>query len=178
MLFYVNVGLLLVSTLAFHVTKLSVRSSSAMNVEKSINRITLLGRVGQDPVIRKTPNGDQMAYMSFATSENWTDKVDGHYRQRTEWHQVSIFERGIVQLVSNFVRKGTRLLLEGKVAYNAYEDDDGKMRVRPQVIVGKGHQTGFVILGHKYDGQGGEAEEGAPNVEEPPNNLPELPDLA
>jgi len=88
----------------------------------SINKAILIGLVGQDPEIKNTKDGKEIARFSLATSEKWKDKSSGESKEKTEWHNVSVFG-GLVSIVKNYVKKGSKLYIEGKIQTDKYEKD-------------------------------------------------------
>jgi len=90
------------------------------------NKVILIGNVGKDPEIRQTKGGTEVANFSLATSENWKDKNTGEKQSRTEWHNITAFA-GLASVVSNYIRKGSKIYLEGKIQTDQYEKDGQKM---------------------------------------------------
>lgn len=111
-----------------------------------INKITLLGHVGQDPDVRTFDNGSSVANVSLATSERWKDKQTGDRREATEWHRL-VFYGALVDVVEQYVRKGAPLYVEGKVKTREYEKDGQKHRIT-EVIVSE-----LRLLGDRPDQQ-------------------------
>ena len=97
-----------------------------------INRVTLLGRAGRDPVVRTLPGGDRAASFSLATTDKWTDR-EGKPAEATEWHRIAVYG-GAVKAVEAMVRKGAALLVEGRIATRAFEDK-GRTRQITEVVV-------------------------------------------
>ncbi len=91
----------------------------------SINKVILVGNVGQDPEIRSTQDGREIANFSLATSESWKDKNSGEKRDKTEWHRVVIFSQGLVGITKNYVKKGSKLYLEGQLQTRKWTDNQG-----------------------------------------------------
>jgi len=89
-----------------------------------INRVTIVGRLGNDPEIRTMPNGDAVANFSVATSENWTDKNTGERREQTEWHRI-IFYRRQAEIVGQYLQKGSQVYIEGKLKTRKWQDKNG-----------------------------------------------------
>ncbi len=91
----------------------------------SINKVILVGNVGQDPEVRTTQDGREIANFSLATSESWKDKATGEKRDKTEWHRVVIFSQGLVSIVKNYVKKGSKLYIEGSLQTRKWTDSQG-----------------------------------------------------
>ena len=91
----------------------------------SINKVILVGNVGQDPEVRTTQDGREIANFSLATSESWKDKATGEKRDKTEWHRVVIFSQGLVNIVKNYVKKGSKLYIEGSLQTRKWTDPQG-----------------------------------------------------
>lgn len=117
----------------------------------SINRIVLVGRVGQDPEIRSFQNSGRVASLSLATSERWKDKNSGERREKTQWHRISVFSDPIVKVVDGYVRKGSLIGIEGVLEYRQWETEGGEKRKVAEVVV-KGFDGKLSLLG---DGGGG-----------------------
>lgn len=117
----------------------------------SLNEVTLIGNVGQDPEIRSTQSGTRIANLSLATSESWNDKSSGEKRERTEWHRVAIFNDGLVGVVEKYVRKGSKIFVRGKLQTRKWQDQSGQDRYSTEVVLQQfGSQ--LILLG---DSKGG-----------------------
>lgn len=101
----------------------------------SINRATLLGHVGQDPEIRSTQDGKEVASFYLATSQNWTDKRTGERRSQTEWHRVIVFSERLAEIVKKYVRKGSKLYLEGEIKNRKWTDKQGIERFTTEIVL-------------------------------------------
>jgi single-strand DNA-binding protein len=101
----------------------------------SVNKVILVGNVGQDPEIRTTSDGREIATFSLATSENWKDKNTGEKRDKTEWHRVVIFSQGLVGVVKSYVKKGTKLYLEGSLQTRKWTDKDGVEKYTTEIVL-------------------------------------------
>ena len=115
----------------------------------SINKAIILGNVGQDPEIRTTQDGREIANFSLATSESWKDKNTGEKRDKTEWHRVVIFSQGLVGVVKNYVKKGTKLYIEGQIKTNKYEKD-GVEHYATQIVL-QGFNCALELLSPKTE---------------------------
>jgi len=94
-----------------------------MVVAGSINKVILIGNLGRDPEVRSFPNGGRVANFSVATSENWKDKTSGERRERTEWHRISITNDALVGIAEKYLKKGSKVYLEGQLETRKYEKD-------------------------------------------------------
>lgn len=88
----------------------------------SVNKVILIGNVGNDPELRAFSSGDEVAHLSIATSESWKDKKTGEKKEKTEWHRVVVFNKGLIGLIKNYVKKGTKLYLEGCLQTRKWND--------------------------------------------------------
>ena len=123
-----------------------------------MNRITIMGRVGADPESRTFQNGDKVTNIRVATSERWKDKSTGEQKERTEWHQVSVFG-GAAGVVESYVRKGDQILVEGQLQTRKWQDQSGADRFTTEVVVkpigGRVH-----LIGGKRDDRGAAQDDG------------------
>ena len=101
----------------------------------SVNKVILVGNVGQDPEVRQFQNGGQVASFSLATSETWKDKNTGERKEKTEWHRVSVFSEGLVRVVQNYIKKGSKLYIEGQLETRKWQDKDGQDRYTTEVVL-------------------------------------------
>ena len=101
----------------------------------SVNKVILIGNVGQDPEVRQFQNGGQVASFSLATSENWKDKATGEKKEKTEWHRISVFSEGLVRVVQNYVKKGAKLYIEGQLETRKWQDKDGQDRYTTEIVL-------------------------------------------
>ena len=115
-----------------------------------INKVTLLGNIGQDPEIRTTQNGKELASFSLATSETWKDKASGEKKTKSEWHKVVIFNDNLVNLVKNYTQKGSKIYLEGKLQTRDWQDKDGNKKYTTEIIL-NGFESKIVLLDNKGD---------------------------
>ena len=100
----------------------------------SINKATVLGNVGKDPEIRSFPNGDRVANFSLATSESWKDKTTGEKKTKTEWHNIVVKTEPLVEIVSKYVKKGSKLIVDGKLETRKWEKD-GATRFTTEIVL-------------------------------------------
>lgn len=101
----------------------------------SINKVILVGNVGGDPEIRSTSDGREIANFSLATSESWKDKSSGEKKEKTEWHRVVIFSQGLAGIVKNYVKKGTKLYIEGSLQTRKWTDSAGVEKYTTEVVL-------------------------------------------
>jgi single-strand DNA-binding protein len=101
----------------------------------SVNKVILVGNVGQDPEVRNLPNGGKVVTLSVATSESWRDKNSGERKERTEWHRVVIFSDGLAKVAEQYVRKGSKLYLEGSLQTRKWQDQSGADRYSTEVVL-------------------------------------------
>lgn len=97
-----------------------------------VNKVILIGRLGQDPEVRYTPSGQAVANFSMATSENWTGK-DGQKQERTEWHRIVVWGR-LAELCKDYLRKGRQVYIDGKLQTRSWDDKDGKKRYTTEIV--------------------------------------------
>jgi len=100
----------------------------------SVNKVTLIGNLGKDPEIRTMQNGQKVANMSIATSETWKDKQTGEKREKTEWHRIVVFG-ALVQVIESYVKKGSKVHLEGKLETRKFTDSAGAERYVTEVVL-------------------------------------------
>ena len=128
----------------------------------SVNKAILIGNLGQDPEIRETHGGKQIANFSVATNERWKDRATGERRERTEWHRVTVFNEGLVRVVEKYVRKGSKVYLEGQIQTRKWTDrNTGQDRFSTEIVL-QGFNAQLQMLDSRSsDGyQGGQPEGG------------------
>ncbi|ATQ70280.1 MULTISPECIES: single-stranded DNA-binding protein [Methylosinus] len=103
----------------------------------SINRAILLGHVGGDPEIRTVQSGDKIASFSLATSEQWRDKATGERRESTEWHRVVVFNQPLVGIVEQYVKKGSKVSVQGQIKTRKWQANDGSDRYSTEIVIGR-----------------------------------------
>ena len=129
----------------------------------SLNKVTLIGNLGRDPEIRTTNDGREIANFSIATSETWKDKMTGEKKDKTEWHRVVCFSEGLVRVIKNYVKKGTKLYIEGQLQTRKWVDNDNQEKYTTEVVLQNFNST-LILL----DSRG----EAAPNQPSSQNNNP------
>lgn len=113
----------------------------------SVNKVLLLGFVGNQPEIRSTSTGIMIASFNLATSESWKDKQTGEVKQNTEWHNISVFGNA-VKIVESYVKKGSKLYIEGKIKTDKYKDKNGKDAYSTKIVV-QGYDAKIELLDKK-----------------------------
>lgn len=101
----------------------------------SVNKVILVGNVGTDPDIRNMQSGDRVCNLSLATSESWTDKATGERQERTQWHRIVIFNQGILGIAERFVKKGSKVYIEGQLETRKWTDQSGQEKYTTEVVL-------------------------------------------
>jgi single-strand DNA-binding protein len=101
----------------------------------SVNKVILLGNLGQDPDIRTMQNGKKVCTFSIATSDSWKDKETGEKKEKTEWHRVVVFNEGLIGVVENYIKKGTKLYIEGALQTRKWTDDKGIEKYTTEIVI-------------------------------------------
>lgn len=105
--------------------------------QRGVNKVILIGTLGQDPEIRYIPNGGAVGRLSIATNESWRDKQTGQQKEQTEWHRVVLFGK-LAEIASEYLRKGSQVYIEGKLKTRKWTDDAGVERYTTEIIVNQG----------------------------------------
>lgn len=116
----------------------------------SINKVTLVGNLGRDPEIRHTATGQKIAHLSVATSDSWKDK-SGERQERTEWHRVVIFNANLADFSERFLKKGSKVYVEGALQTRKYQDQSGQERYTTEVVLGA-FRGELVVLDGRLEG--------------------------
>ncbi|MYA65557.1 MAG: single-stranded DNA-binding protein, partial [Gemmatimonadetes bacterium] len=136
---------------------------------RSLNKVTLIGNTGGDPDVRSTASGNRVAKLSLATSRSFPDR-SGQQQERTEWHRLTFFGR-LVDVVEQWVKKGDRLYVEGRIEYSQTQDDRGGTRYWTDIIVNE-----MIMLGSTGGGRADQPSQGAGGGFRPPAPTPPLTD--
>lgn len=120
----------------------------------SVNKVILVGNLGADPEIRSFQNGGKVANLRIATSEQWKDRNSGDRKEKTEWHTVAVFSEGLVGVVERFLRKGSKIYIEGKLQTRKWQDAQGQDRYSTEVVL-QGFDAKLVMLDGAQGGGGG-----------------------
>ncbi len=118
----------------------------------SLNKVTLIGNLGADPEVRSFQNGGKVCNLRLATSETWKDKNTGERQERTEWHTVAIFTDGLVRVAEQYLRKGSKVYLEGKLQTRKWQDQSGNDRYSTEVVL-QGFDGKLLMLDGKSERQ-------------------------
>jgi len=119
----------------------------------SVNKVILVGNLGRDPEVRNMPSGGMIVQMSVATSENWRDKASGERKERTEWHRVVIFNDKLGEIAQKYLRKGSKVYLEGQLTTRKWTDKDNQERYTTEVVVPRFGGT-LTLLDSRAGGMG------------------------
>ena len=111
----------------------------------SVNKVILLGNLGRDPEIRSMQSGSKMASFSMATSKRWKDRNTQEQKEKTSWHNVVVFGDGLVNIVENYVKKGSKIYVEGELQTRKWQDQDGKDRYTTEVVL-QGYNCNLTLL--------------------------------
>ncbi len=123
----------------------------------SLNKVTLIGNLGNDPEVRSFSNGGEVCNLSVATTESWKDKATGEKKEKTEWHRVSVFSPGLVNVCKSYLKKGSKVYLEGALETRSWEQD-GQKKYSTEVVL-KGFDAKMLML----DSRGGQSSGGGFN---------------
>ncbi|HEY0165061.1 MAG TPA: single-stranded DNA-binding protein [Sphingomicrobium sp.] len=120
----------------------------------SVNKVILVGNLGKDPESRSFQNGGKVVSFSVATSENWKDRTSGERKEKTEWHNVSIFSEGLARVAEQYLRKGSKVYLEGQLETRKWQDQSGNDRYSTDVVL-RQFNSAMVLLDGRSEGGGG-----------------------
>lgn len=101
----------------------------------SVNKVMLIGNLGRDPEVRSFQNGGKVANLRIATSESWKDRTSGERRERTEWHTVAVHAEGLVKVCEDFLRKGSKVYIEGQLETRKWQDQSGQERYSTEIVL-------------------------------------------
>ena len=120
----------------------------------SLNKVMIIGNLGRDPEVRSFQNGGKVCNLRIATSETWKDKNTGERREKTEWHSVAIFQEGLVRVAEQYLRKGSKVYIEGKLQTRKWQDQSGQDRYSTEVVL-QGYDGVMTMLDGRDGGGGG-----------------------
>ncbi|EBC1670871.1 single-stranded DNA-binding protein SSB2 [Salmonella enterica] len=134
---------------------------------RGVNKVILVGNLGQDPEVRYMPNGGAVANLTLATSETWRDKADGEMRELTEWHRVVVFGK-LAEIASEYLRKGAQVYIEGQLRTRKWTDQSGQDKYTTEVVVGQNGTMQMLGRRDSQPQQGGQQFSGQPQPQTPP----------
>ena len=120
----------------------------------SVNKVILIGNLGADPEIRRTQDGRPIANLRIATSESWRDKASGERKEKTEWHRVVIFNKNLAEVAEKYLRKGSKVYVEGQLQTRKWTDKDGAEKYSTEVVL-QNFRGELTMLDGKGGGEGG-----------------------
>lgn len=120
----------------------------------SLNKVMIIGNLGRDPEVRTFQNGGKVCNLRIATSERWRDKNTGENREKTEWHSVAIFSEGLVRVCEQYLRKGSKVYVEGQLQTRKWQDQSGNDRYSTEVVL-QGYGGTLTMLDGRDGGSGG-----------------------
>ncbi len=121
----------------------------------SVNKVILVGNLGRDPEIRRMNNGDPVVNLSVATSESWRDKSSGERREKTEWHRVVIFNDNLAKVAENYLKKGSKVYVEGQLQTRKWTDQNGQDKYSTEVVLQRFRGELTMLDGRNEGGSGG-----------------------
>ena len=127
----------------------------------SVNKVILIGNLGRDPEVRTFQNGGKVCNLAIATSERWRDRNSGEQREKTEWHRVAIFAEPLVRVSEQYLRKGSKVYLEGQLETRKWQDQSGQDRYTTEVVL-RPYKSELTLMDSRGGGEGG----GQPRVSE------------
>jgi single-strand DNA-binding protein len=136
----------------------------------SVNKVILVGNLGRDPEVRRMTSGDPVVNLSIATSETWRDKASGERKERTEWHRVVIFNENLAKVAEQFLKKGSKVYLEGQLATRKWTDKDGAEKYSTEVVLNR-FRGELVMLDSRGEGGGAGASRGGGQSADAPANF-------
>jgi single-strand DNA-binding protein len=117
----------------------------------SVNKVILLGNVGKDPEIRRMTSGDPVVTLSMATSDSWKDKSSGEKKEKTEWHRVVIFNENLAKVAEQYIRKGSKIYVEGALQTRKWTDKDGAEKFSTEIVLQRFGGTLVLLDGKRAD---------------------------
>ncbi len=119
----------------------------------SVNKVILIGNLGRDPEAKSLPSGGKLVNLNIATSESWRDKASGERREKTEWHRVVIFDENLARVAEQYLRKGSKVYLEGQLQTRKWQDQSGVEKYSTEVVLQRFNST-LVMLDGRGEGGG------------------------
>jgi single-strand DNA-binding protein len=125
----------------------------------SVNKVILVGNLGKDPEVRRMQNGNPVVNLSVATSESWRDKATGERKEKTEWHRVVIFSEGLAKVAEQYLKKGSKVYLEGQLQTRKYTDSQGVEKYSTEIVL-QGFNSNLTMLDGARSSGGGSSDFG------------------
>ena len=116
----------------------------------SVNKVILLGNLGQDPVVRTSQDGNKIVQLSIATSERWKDRNSGEQREKTEWHRVVIFNENLSNIAEQYLKKGSTIFVEGQLQTRKWQDQNGIDKYTTEIVLGR-FRGELAMIGSRND---------------------------
>ena len=129
----------------------------------SVNKVILLGNLGQDPVVRTSQDGNKIVQLSIATSDRWKDRNSGEQREKTEWHRVVIFNENLSNIAEQYLKKGSTVFIEGQLQTRKWQDQNGIDKYTTEVVLGR-FRGELAMIGSRSD---------SPNIPDTQDQIPE-----
>jgi single-strand DNA-binding protein len=124
----------------------------------SLNKVMLIGNLGRDPEVRRLGSGEPVVNFSIATGESWRDKNTGERRERTEWHNIVIFNENLAKVAEQYLRKGSKVYIEGQIQTREYQDKDGNQRKATEIVLQRYRGELTILSGNDKASDGGQQE--------------------
>ena len=140
----------------------------------SVNKVIIIGNLGRDPEVRTFQNGGKVCNLRIATSETWRDKQSGERKERTEWHSVAIMSEPLVRIAKQYLRKGSKVYLEGQLETRKWQDQSGQDKYSTEVVL-RPYTSTLTMLDGKQDGQSGDREPSQGGYDAGPANSYQAP---
>ena len=134
----------------------------------SVNKVILVGNLGRDPEVRSFPNGGKVCNLRIATSETWRDRTTGERREKTEWHSVAIFSEGLVKVAEQYLKKGSKVYIEGQLETRKWQDQSGVEKYTTEIVLQR-FRGELTILDSRGQGGSDEYGEGGGMMEDRPS---------
>ena len=122
----------------------------------SVNKVILVGNLGNEPEVRNLPSGGKVVNLSVATSESWRDRNSGERKERTEWHRVVIFSEGLAKVAEQYLHKGSKVYIEGQLQTRKWQDQSGADKYSTEVVL-QGFNSNLTMLDGRGDNAGGDS---------------------
>ncbi len=124
----------------------------------SLNKVLLIGNLGKDPEIRSTNDGREVANLVVATNESWTDKNSGERKEKTEWHRIACFNPGLINVIRNYLKKGSKVFIEGHLQTRKWQDQSGQDKYSTEIVL-QGYNCNLTMLDRPANSNSGDYSE-------------------